>query len=147
MLHVKFFISDWRSGVSRLTAIERALYHEVCMEVWETGQGPLVEDIPRLLLEPEADILNAYKHLKRLGKLLERDGRASNERALREYQQAVDLRDKQSDGGKKAAVTRRARQHYADRPMSAGERHKRGMEVAQKVIAETQAEENMFGKD
>ena len=144
MLHVKFFISDWRSGVARLTAVERALYHEVCMEVWETGEGPLVEDIPRLLLEPEATILKAYKHLKRLGKLLEKDGRASNERAMREYQQAVELRQKQSSGGKKAAATRQSRQGTWQPPQT---RQERVREHNERLFRELHGEEALRDED
>ena len=83
---VRFWMSDWRSGTASMYAVEYTLYHRICQEIWETGQGVHDDDIERLMLEPPVQVRGALAVLLRLGKLRLEDDRYINSRAVESHE-------------------------------------------------------------
>ena len=84
------YASDYKGGINLLqTAVEKALYFEICLHIWDKGEPIHESDLWRMMREPKEEIQQAYELLLRLDKV-QRDeaGYVSNARALREYHEA-----------------------------------------------------------
>lgn len=102
---IAFYPSDWISGVRLLPTVERALYHEICLAIWDTGVGVEPCDLRMLLPETPERLKQAIATLLRLDKIVEVDGRYVNERALAEFAKAT----KRREDGRKAVAARKDR--------------------------------------
>lgn len=102
--YVRFFPSDWIAGTARMTRTHRSIYFDICCFVWDQNRPCPPSEI-RLML---GDVHDWEGHLQDLidgGKVIRLDdGSITNGRAAAEAQQAFDLWERKSAGGRAGAA-------------------------------------------
>lgn len=100
--YVAFYPSDWIAGTARMTRLQRSVYHDVCLEIWDKAQPCPYTALP-LLLGDLPDWEQIVEQLVAAGKLTRTPAGLTNAKAMGVATKARDLWEKKSAGGRAGA--------------------------------------------
>lgn len=102
--YVPFYASDWVAGTSRMTPMQELVYFRVCCYIWDKAEPCPASELPLMLgtIDGWQDIIG---QLIAAGKLVGSPAESVvNSRALAVAENAYELWDKKSKGGKRGAA-------------------------------------------
>ncbi len=100
--YIAFYPSDWIAGTARMTRMQRSVYFDVCLEIWDRAEPCPYAALP-LLLGDLPDWEQIVEQLVAAGKLTRTPAGLTNARAMDAATKARDLWEKKSAGGKAGA--------------------------------------------
>lgn len=124
----KFFTSDWLTGVALLSDNERGVYMTLLALMYDGG-GPIERKDERLArvcgCKRKSDFVKALNVLIEDGKIIDRDGFLSNERAENELKNREEMSQKQSEKAHKrwSGSSEKIQQNQQKPDAAASERH------------------------
>lgn len=113
----RFFPSDWRGGVARLSAVERGVYISMLAIIYDEGH-PIKRDDKRLARECGMRVSSFRRCLDGLieiGKLTDKDGFLSNERAQNELEKSSNYIEIQSTNASSGWEKRKQKQQKSEK--------------------------------
>ena len=112
---IKFKVQDWQEGTAQLSAIEYALYHKICVSIWQEGKAVHESSAPALMAGVSAeDAIKALARLVLIQKVkLDEHGNCWNPPALKAHNEAASRIELARQGGKESGRVRRERKEPA----------------------------------